>query len=249
MSNSNTMDSVILRNSTDLFEFQNLLKAIDFKVKSHYKKFEETGRTIINDGIVDPESYFNAPIKILWLLKEPYCDGKNGGGGWSMCHLLKKIAAGKTKGSSNTWNPIIYASYGILNNFPNYEDIPRISHDHKMPEILLQIGFINLQKLPAEPHTDSLRLKREFDDRNHFEIIKEQLDAYNPDIVIGGKTLHIIKDKLGVQADDELAFGHFKKNKTLFINTYHPAQTEITTAEYVNKIVLRARDWQHVYKH
>ena len=39
----------------------------------------------IPDGVVNLQQYIESSPRILWILKEPYCDGKTcTGGGWSL---------------------------------------------------------------------------------------------------------------------------------------------------------------------
>lgn len=51
----------------------------------------------VYDGVVDWDGYLAAPVKICWVLKEPYDDtdaaGNPVGGGWTM---FKDVALGKT---------------------------------------------------------------------------------------------------------------------------------------------------------
>ena len=111
--------------------------------------------------------------------------------------------------------------------------------------VLEEIAFINIQKLPGGTSTTTSALKKYY--TANKEIILAQIKTYRPDIVIGGSTLNLIKMDLALEKKDELQFGHFKKNKMLFINTHHPQQSRVTREEYVDKIISRAKMWKAVY--
>ncbi|TAE18620.1 MAG: hypothetical protein EAY72_00530 [Bacteroidetes bacterium] len=229
---------------TTIDEFKKEVAAINSLVKKHFKQFEKPNQLLMTDGVVNIEEYYKSPIKIMWILKEPYDREDNDGGGWSMSEALNNGKLGNGKDSS-TWQPIIYSTYGILNNYMKYEKMPKLSETKDMNLILRQIAFINVQKLPAKTRTSASSLKNAY--QQNKEILLAQIATYKPDIIIGGKTLHLFKQDLKITQDNELKFGHFSKDKTLFINTFHPAQTKITKSEYVNTIIERAKQYKHIY--
>jgi hypothetical protein len=80
------------------------------------------------------------------------------------------------------------------------------------------------------------------------KLLVRQIEVYSPHIVIGGSTLHLLKNDLGITDDHNLDFGHFQKDGKLFLDTYHPAQLRKKTAWYVDKIMERAKQWRHIYQ-
>ena len=226
-------------------EFEKEVSSLHAVVQKHFEQFETPKRKLIIDGVVNVTEYYNSPIKIMWVLKEPYCDKQNGGGDWSMREGLQVRALGKKTDSQSTWHPIIYTTYGILHDFIKYERMPDIADKQNISSVLKRIAFINIQKLPAKTRTSEIALKSAY--QKHKEILLQQVSTYRPDIIIGGKTLHLFKNELGITKENELQYGHFAKNKQLFINTFHPAQTKIKRSEYVNKIIERAETWKSVY--
>jgi hypothetical protein len=226
-----------------LEQFQKEVSALNADIKEHFQKFETAQRELITDGIVNIKEYYDSPIKIMWLLKEPYCDKKNGGGGWSMtAGLNTNRALGKKKDSPGTWHPIIYCSYGILHNYMKFEEIPKIKSNTNVSLILRQIAFVNVQKLPAKTITSDTSLKKSY--KEHKEILLKQISTYRPHIIIGGGTLDLLKDDLKIETENELEFGHFFKGKQLFINTLHPTQRKIKRNEYINKVIARAESFK-----
>lgn len=227
-----------------LEQFKKEVSATNSAIINHYKPFEKPNRQLVHDGIVNLEKYYNSPIRIMWILKEPYDNKQNEGGGWSLAHSLNKGKLGKGR-DAGTWQPIIYTTYGILNNYTKFENMPKIGTTNDMSLIMQNTAFINVQKLPAKTRTSNVSLKDAY--IRNKEILINQISTYRPHIVIGGKTLHLFKDDLKISKDDELEFGHFSKDRILFINTYHPAQTKIKKSEYVNLIVERAKNWKYIY--
>ena len=97
--------------------------------------------------------------------------------------------------------------------------------------------------MPGGTSTSETTLKNGY--LKNKTILLKQLFTYDPDIIIGGKTLHLFKEDLNIKKEEELEFGHFFNKKKLFINTKHPARKK--TSEYVNKIIERAETWKRIY--
>ena len=210
---------------------------------------DEIGKTTpIVDGIVDIKSYLKSKYKILWILKEPY---DSDGGGWHYCKdfLLLDNFYERIGGSFNTWHPIIYACYGILNDFMQYETMDWLRDEPWMADIVKQIAVINVNKLPGLSRTYDYGLISEAYNKNK-NILLEQIRVYNPDIIIGGYTLNLFFDDLGIKRDNMPKHGSVDfaiKDGKLFIDAWHPAQTaKVGRKEYVNDIINTAKDW--IYK-
>ncbi len=229
-----------------LEEFQNEVSQLDERIKSYYKSlpsYSDT-RQLITDGVVSPADYYDAPVKIMWLLKEPYCTSNIEGkmGGWSMAKgLYEERSLGKKKDSHQTWHPITYISYGIQNGIDQLEKMPKLSANKGLYLSLRKIAFVNVKKIPGKSWSDDKVIEQACSEQGH--IVLEQIEAYQPDIVIGGNTVHLLKNILGVTKEDELGSGDFKKNGCLFINAKHPAQRKkgVTWPIYVNDIIKRTK--------
>lgn len=213
----------------------------DNELKRQIHKLATQEQSPIGDGIVNYEEYLNSSPKILWLLKESYDTENDGEGGWSMAELLNRENVyekflKKTK-SKNTWYPIIYTSYGILKNESCYEDIPFIEDDESVILILKKIAFININKLAGKSTTNMSELRSKF--QENTIILKNQIKLYNPDVIIGCKTLdmylnlldlgkvEVKKSKLGTEY-------YFNENR-LYIDAYHPGKIGISRYKNVNE--------------
>ena len=197
-------------------------------------------RKIISDGIVNKEQYFDSPIKILWILKEPYDLENNGDDTWPLNDFLNnENELQKLGGFKTTWYPIIYTSYAILNGFLKYEDMSFIDKDLDMLNILKKIAVINVQKFPAKTTTKNSEITAAY--KAHSKILVEQIATYNPNIIIGGNTMWNFVDDLGLK-DFSLCdngYDYWIKVNQLFIDANHPAfrVNDEKKAEYVNDIV------------
>lgn len=208
----------------------------------------------IFDGPVDLSSYLNSKIKILWLLKEAYDNDNDGEGGWYLSSLLadnnvyEKFL--KTASSKNTWYPIIYTTFGILNNFMLYDNMEFIDKDSTIVSILKNTAFLNINKLAGESKSNDTELRRIFS--LNKDILKRQIDLLNPDIIIGGNTLKFYAELLDISNCTESISKrktkyYFTTNK-LYIDAYHPGQIGITrfknvNEEYIDDIISIARDF------
>lgn len=213
-------------------EFQNKIIELDDSIKDYYKKFETPTRKLILDGIVNIEEYYDSPIKILWMLKEPYDKGNGEGGGWSIVEDLDKSRSrGSKKDQSGLWSKIIYTSYGILNQFCDFTKMKQVP-TNDVRNVLRQIAYINVQKLPATSKSNNSIIQKAYE--QHKSIILSQINAFDPDIIIGGMTTHLLRnDKMSIN----------KSENKKFVSAYHPAYWGKRQEDYVNDIVISVKEW------
>jgi hypothetical protein len=199
----------------------------------------------IYDGVVDPVLYCKAAAKILWILKEPWDGGDRSGGGWSITQdLLRAKTAHMSKGP--TIQPIIYVTYGILNQIWTRADMDSIRDDPSMAQVLHSIAYINVKKLPGLKKSNDAEILSAY--RMSRGIISQQIDAYQPEYVIGCRP-HMA----AIMADRGFSSGEVSgnesarwatKNGTTFVDVYHPAQTTIKRGRYIDDILSIAANGQ-----
>jgi len=228
----------------------NNCKLIEDQIWADYVDTNEKCEPII-DGIVDVEKYLNSKFQILWILKEPYDDEEDGvasGGGWHFANdfLAPDGFYGRMGRSRTTWQPIIYVTYGLLNDFVQFDDMDYIRDNQSMTEIVRHIAVINIKKLPGFTRTyDFGPIWSAYN--KHRELLHKQIDTYKPNIIIGGSTLHLFYEDLGLVKVNEKKFGcveYYEKGDVLYIAAYHPAQTTVTRNCYVNDIINLAKSWE-----
>lgn len=186
------------------------------------------------DGLMDRDfsKYYKSEPRILWLLKEPY--------GSEKIHLRNIVESVLTSGDfSLMWQNIIHTSYGIIKG-KLLNEMPKIQ---ECQGVLKQIAIIDIKKTSGGTTTNDAALKKYYDNpENHaFELIKKQLDLYQPDVVIGGNTLkyEFLKKDLELKDLVEGSQRCYIKDNRLYISAYHPANW--TTPNYVDDIVNNAK--------
>ena len=207
----------------------------------------------ITDGVYDAEKYLESRIKILWLLKEPYCEGDGTGCGWDLCDIaIKKGFFPINARKSPTFANMAYTSYGILRNIP-YEDMPWINeNDYEVNKALLEVAHINISKMPAWTRSNFTSIS------GHFaiwkDIIFKQIQVLDPELIICGNTFLIIKYALSSIGDLKQFevpsmewLPSYQHGSRLYIDAYHPAQTQTTREEYVDSIKAIVDQWM-LYK-
>ena len=235
---------------TNVEAFKKSVKAIEKSIWENY--IDENGKADpIIDGIIDVDEYLNTAPKILWILKEPHDeveDGLPSGGGWNFSNdfLAKDDYYKKLNRSKATWNKIVYTSFGILDGFKKFSQMDKLEDNPSMYSVVKKIAVINVKKLPGFTETPSFSIIKNSYDK-HKEILHQQIELYNPDIIIGGSTLHLFFDYLKISKDDLLhdEANYAIKNSKLYITAYHPAQREISQEKYVNEIVNIAEKYWH----
>lgn len=142
------------------------------KEKILFEKLKTENHSIVTDGIVDENQYLSSKYKILYVMKEV-----NGGEDWD---LRKFLYDG---GRSQTWDNVARWTQGILNldKEYNWEDL-LVNNDERRKTYLKKIGSINLKKTGGGyTSVDKEISKAAMENR---EIIKKQIELYNPDIII-----------------------------------------------------------------
>jgi hypothetical protein len=212
---------------------------------------EKNNRFPITDGPVNIERYFNKPIKVCWVLKEPYDDVNGTGGGWDFATDLLDSATlysdfiGPHR-SRATWQPIVYATYGILNDFVLWNDMEYLRKKPSMTEAIRDMAYLNSLKMPAVnvTRTDMRTVHASFGATK--DILEMQLSLLDPDIIIFGGVFPLFKKMLEINSSNvrtNKGADYYIQNKKLYIDTYHPAQKTITRQVYIDGIVNAAKEW------
>ena len=193
----------------------------------------------IPDGVYSAELYLSAPSQIMWILKEPYDDfnekGEPYGGGWNLFSAFDNDNAW----SSPTLQPIIYSMYGLFYN-QKWDKMDEICNNKKMADVLKQIAYINISKMPASTTTNDNSLYEKYE--LWKEILMEQIAIYAPKIIIFGRTFEYFKtDLVGYDAvprsSVEGVINIYEKNGVYYLDAYHPNQKKFSRGIYVNTII------------
>jgi hypothetical protein len=190
----------------------------------------------IYDGVIVPALYLKAPKRILWILKEPW-DGVNSSGGeWSLSKCLAEKPVSEL--SQSTFHPIIYITYGIFKNVAEYNKMPRVKDMDNPEDLLRSIAFINVKKLPGVTRGAYSPTIMSWYGKGR-EIIKRQLEAYQPDIVFGCSP-HFPSIMEGLIPELKKAIktsgsaDYASSGSRIYVHVHHPGQTQNGRAKYVD---------------
>jgi hypothetical protein len=178
----------------------------------------------IADGVVDIPKYLASSPRILWILKEPWdeiIEGEASGGDWSLTHELRK---GLTN-NKGTYPMMAYITYAIFNGFPNFSDIDYPTDNSHVAHALDRIAYINVSKFPGQKTSNPKYIEGAYCKMS--DILRQQIDGLAPDIIIGGNTLHLFFNDLGLTEemfDGNSSTWFLQRDGRLYIHAYHPGQ-------------------------
>ena len=122
----------------------------EWQEKEKLEYNNENKKNFVRDDLVDEESYFKAPVKILYLLKEVNGGDKD----WDLREFVKN------GGQSATWNNITRWTKGIFRYREelNWSFLEEITEDSR-EEILKYIIAVNLKKFQEDIQQITKNLK------------------------------------------------------------------------------------------
>jgi len=214
----------------DITTFVQEISLLNDEITKYYRGLEAEKGKAIYDGIVNKEEYYASPVKILWILKEPYDKDNEGESEWNLADLLgTEDFLDDIGGATTTWHPIIYTTFSILNNI-NYDDMDFIKDNPSMVDVLKKVAFMNIHKFPAGTTSKNSEISAAYS--RDKTILLKQIETYKPDIVIGGNVMHNFIDDLGLKD-----YGNYKeyeywiKDRRLYIDANHPAYPKSVEAK------------------
>lgn len=181
----------------------------------------------IADGLISPEDWNSQKRKILFVLKEAYCDRATE---YKLCEKLRKDGPW-----GSVWNRCAEWSYGITESsvaspIPAYPDLNR----EQANECLRRVAVLNLKKSDGWSASSLSEIEKYAEyDRDE---IKKEIEIINPDIVVCGYVFSILQNcvyEKSLMGAGEFA-GKWNNNwyywttamtgrPTLVIDFYHPA--------------------------
>ena len=142
----------------------------------------------VKDGVLIPERYEKSPLKILFVLKEPYSDWDEETGAPSNCNfnfsdIVDDLDYHYEKGLNRTWLKVSAIAYSLKNKTPYSENL---SYE-QVVDGLSCVAWINLSKTPWHSTTkmDSSYIKPV---RTWEPVVKAQFSQINADIIFYGNT-------------------------------------------------------------
>jgi len=229
----------------ELESFLEKTKELDKEIYDAFYNELEEDREPIFDGALNPERYFenhvnNVSPKIMWLMKEPYDEEDGSGGGWGFAQMFKigrfpkDIVFG---GSKPTWQPVVYITYGLLNDYAYWDEMDYIRNNYKMMEVLDNISWVNIQKLPSKQYnnTNMGHIYEAYE--KHKALLHKQINFLNPDVIICGGTFNIVCSDFDCVYKGTVGNAdYYKANNRVVIDAYHPAK-RLNRENYVDSVI------------
>lgn len=206
-------------------------KELKEKENNLFEKWKRKRPTLILDGIVDYENYFNNDLKVLYILKEV-----NGGESWDLREFLKNGGRGQT------WNNITRWQFGIETATTNsrncFEEIGYLDNE-KRKKYLAKIAVVNLKKVSGSA---SSQMSEIFNYANKDkDFLTKQIELYSPNVIICCGTGEIVK-RLGLIKSfnkwetTSKQVQYFKNDRLIIIDYFHP-QARIGKEKLYNDLI------------
>lgn len=233
-----------------------LLKIKENEISSKINAIEsgKKGLLPIVDGIINIEKYIKAKYKILWLLKEVHDEwvtvketGEKRNGGWDLVHdMYDKMTIDEIKDRKLlVAKRIMEAVYRLLPEAENNL------------EAFKSIAYVNIKKIPGGRFSFQNEIEKAYNE--HKDLLKEQIETYNPDIIICGNTLPYLSMDNYFKKINRNTFGKNLKSRycyyalgdRLYINTFHPAYKPANYefwTKCIENIVNAVSEWENKYK-
>lgn len=194
----------------------------------------------ILDGVRDIVGYLRQPIRVAWLLKEPYdgldAFGRPCGGGWRLFTQDTQEKFVNDVAGSSTARNLAYVMYGSLNDL-HWNDIPSAAREPMVAETVKQVAWLNVSKLPGYTSTrhDVLRTAYAMTWRPY---VLRQLALYRPDVIVFAKTFWVMNkdfaDAQEVPKHTNNRVRYLRHGDQVLLDTQHPS---IKGADYVNALI------------
>jgi len=176
----------------------------------------------VRDGIINEKIYQTASPKILFIMKEPNNPKQDPG---DFREWFKDEIKYAFSYRIAEW------SYGLLNNFPQYDDIwTKKDSAHKA---IQYIALMNIKKSGGGGNSEYTRMMEHV--KINFDFLHRQIAIILPDIIITGTSWPVLRDGLfpninWVKSGYDILIG--KYNNAKVIDYYHPSSRTAPAASY-----------------
>lgn len=186
------------------------------------KAIPEYQGKFVKDGIVDEQQFSSTATKILFIAKEPNNPNQDAG---DFREWWRQELAYTFSYRIAEW------SYGLLNDFPQYDDIwEKKGSAHKA---IQRIAFMNIKKSGGLGNSEYNRMMEHLE--KNFDFLHQQINIISPDIIITGTSWKELRNGLfpnvnWVNSGYGIAIGRHKNAKV--IDFYHPSSRTAPSAAY-----------------
>lgn len=234
------------------------ISAIDERIKVKGRQYP--GKTIVLDGIIEPEKWYASDCRILFVLKEAW-GGNNQGIIDIRAENRKAMVVPGDKGDGGeTYRPMVTIANMLIHDL-DYNAVSGSIYGGEAWSAFKECSaIIEIKKIYGGTRSDDKDIKDHAS--INAELLEEQVRVYNPNIVVIG--VNNLLDDILVKSDE--VFGEFvsyndieyihirgkefkcyKTDNRIYINAFHPSYVSTFAQnyfkEYCEEIVRVARDW------
>jgi len=180
----------------------------------------------VKDGIIDETLFTKAQPKIHFIAKEPNNPKQEPGDyrdDWKHIASTAYILAYR----------IAEWSYGLLNNFPPFDNIWK-DKGYFVFDSIQSIAFMNIRKSGGSGNSNYSIMMKNLE--NNLDSIHKQIDIISPNIIITGTTWKELRNKLFGSKLNWVDSGYdikiSKYNKSKVIDFIHPSSRTKPSASY-----------------
>ena len=240
------------------------ISAIDEKIKIKGRQYP--GKTIVLDGIIEPEKWYASDCRILFVLKEAW-----GGDNQDVIDIRAEnrkamVVPGDKGDGGETYRPMVTIANMLVYDLDYNAVSGSIYGGEAWSAFKGCSAIIEIKKIYGG--TESIDNNIKDHASINAELLDEQVRVYNPNIVVIGVNNLLdgilIKDVVGgyeVFGEDEIVnyndveyihirgkeFKCYKTDNRIYINAFHPSYVSTFAQnyfkEYCEEIVRVAREW------
>ena len=225
---------------------------LDDQCYKHYiSLFPEDKHTTIWDGVIFPEEYADAPLKVMILNREGYTEDGND---YAVNEALRIAIENDERIFPNqTTLRTHLKQYLSVLDLIGLEDLPDLS-DEKVSEKVSKeatdefqfnlnmksVAYCNIKKSDGQPQSNKQNLKDYA--KKGLDILKEQISFFNPSIILAGDVCEGILDDLVEWGENlfndpngRIGIWQLKIADKLypFVDMYHPSRTQGMSEYYL----------------
>ena len=142
---------------------------------------------LVRDGVADPAAFFSAPVRVLFILKEPYSSRAD----WDFRETLHtELKTGRTWNNASRW-----VEAALNSRSPLPWSAVAIQNQETRRAAMTRVAFMNLKKKPGGARSSTKEIRR-FIERYRTHLL-DQIDLYGPQITILGGTAPFLGDLFG----------------------------------------------------
>jgi hypothetical protein len=200
---------------------------------------------IMKDGAICIDRYSRANLRVMWVLKQNIDYGFNSYSS-QLLQNLDKVS------SSPTWRRIAHASHGLLSGLRDFNTLKKHEQGECL-ESMLSTSIVEVNKELGESRSSDLSVHEGY--AKYKELIKNQIEAHAPDVVVvcmvgGNENLKPIVESIYKDYTGELEYkicgnsnpksadvAWSKAGDKVFMWAYHPSYTHITDTDYFDGLM------------